>query len=188
MSESLHAARAAAPGDLAVLRRRAAALARVPAGKRTEHTTPALLFRLADEVYAIDATIVLQVHVLRDMTPLAGARAPLFGITHWRGMVLTILDLREQLGVRPRGLTDLGRVIVVGDARQPFGILADAAQDFIDLDETKVRPLPADEAAGRALIRGITDDAVLVLDPQAVLRVGRSAATADDATRPRRLK
>lgn len=182
MSESLQAARAAAPEDVPVLRRRAAALARVPRRERSEHTIPALVFRLADERYAIDANIVLQVHVLRDMTPLAGGRAPLFGITHWRGMVLTILDLREQLGVRPHGLTDLGRVIVVGDARQPFGILADAAQDFVDLDETTVRPLPADEAAARALIRGITDDAMLVLDTQAVLGLGRSAATAADAS------
>jgi purine-binding chemotaxis protein CheW len=182
MSESLHAARAAAPADVEVLRRRAAELARVPAAGRTGNTIPAVIFHLADENYAIDARVVLQVHVLQDLTPLAGARPPLFGITHWRGMVLTILDLREQLGVRPRGLSDLSRVIVVGDGRRAFGILADAARDVIDLDDVTVRPLPADEAAGRTLIRGITDDAVLVLDTSAVLRAGHAAATAEDVT------
>lgn len=182
MSEALHAARAPAPADVALLRRRAAELARAPVPAGMRQSTPVLIFRLSDERYAIDASIVLQVHVLRDMTPLAGARPPLFGITHWRGAVLTLLDLREQLGVRPHGLTDLGRVIVVGDARQPFGILADAAVDFVDLAEVAVRAVPADEQAGRILIRGITDDAVLVLDAPAVLRAGRSATMAGNAT------
>src|SRR5690606_6767017 len=102
---------------------------------------------------------------------------PLFGITHWRGLVLTIVDLRDQLGVRARGVTDLSRVIVIDGGRQPFGILADAATEMIELDNAAVRPLPSEEAAARRLVRGITDDAILVLDTDAVLRSGRTAAT-----------
>ena len=180
MTEALNAARAAAPEHVDVLRRRAAALARVPTATRSMETTPAVIFELADETYAIDARVVLQVHVLRELTPFAGARPPLFGITHWRGTVLTILDLREQLGVRLRGVTDLSRVIVIDGGRNEFGILADAARDFVDLEETVIRPLPADEAAARPLLRGITDDAVLVMDTDAVLKAGRAASKRDD--------
>lgn len=179
MAESLNAARTPAPEDVEVLRRRAAALARVPAATRQADTTPAVIFELADEVYAIDARIVLEVHVLRELTPFAGASAPLFGITHWRGSILTILDLREQLGVRSRGVTDLSRVIVVDGGRTPFGILADAARDFIDLQESGIRSLPADEGSARRLLRGMTDDAVLVMNTDAVLDVGRAALVRD---------
>lgn len=183
MGESLNAARAAARSDVEVLRSRTAALARVPRMQRSTEAMPAVVFQLADERYAIDARIVLEVHVLRELTPLAGARPPLFGITHWRGSVLTILDLREQLGVRARGVTDLSRVIVVDAGRVAFGILADAARDVIDLEDTVVRPLPADEAAARSLLRGMTDDAVLVMDTDAVLAAGRAATTHDDTGR-----
>lgn len=182
MAESPGSARAAAPSDIDVLRRRAAALARVPRTQRSREAIHAVVFQLADESYAIEARVVLQVHVLRELTPLAGARPPLFGITHWRGGVLTILDLRDQLGVRARGLTDLSRVIVIDGDRQPFGILADAARDFIDLQETRVRPLPADEAAARPLLRGMTDDAVLVMDTVAVLNAGSTVGTQDHRT------
>ena len=181
-NESLTAARLAAPGHVDILRKRAAQLARVPASDRAAEAMPAVVFELADERYAIDARIVLQVHVLRQLTPLAGARPPLFGITHWRGMVLTILDLRAELGVRSSGVTDLSRVLVIDGGRNPFGILADAARDFIDLAQTTVRPLGAEEAAARTLLRGITDDAVLVMDPDAVLAAGRAVA-ADDTGR-----
>lgn len=183
MSESVSAARAAAPSDIDVLRRRAAALARVPYTTRAREATHAVVFELADESYAIDARAVLEVYVLRELTPLAGARPPLFGITHWRGAVLTILDLRDELGVRAHGVTDLSRVLVIDGGRQPFGILTDAARDFIDLDETLIRPLPADDAAARPLLRGMTDDAVLVLDTDAVLEAGNRVAAPDHRTR-----
>ena len=183
MGESLNSARLAAPGHVDVLRKRAAELARVPTAGRMSQAVPAVIFELADERYAIEARIVLQVHVLRELTPLAGARPPLFGVTHWRGMVLTILDLRAELGVRSRGVTDLSRVLVIDGGRQPFGILADAARDFIDLAQTTVRPLGAEEATTRTLLRGITDDAVLVLDADAVLAVGRAVAKPDDMGR-----
>lgn len=173
------AQRSPADAHVAELRRRAAALARVPGRQSRQDVTPVVIFQLADEQYALAASVVLQVHVLRDLTPLAGARAPLFGITHWRGSVLTILDLRAQLGVRTHGVTDLSRVIVVDGPRQPFGILADAARDFIDLNESDVRPLPP-EMAERGLLRGMTDDAILVMDTDAVLAAGRMVAEPDE--------
>jgi purine-binding chemotaxis protein CheW len=180
MTESLNAARSAAVADVARLRRRALALARVPPRLGLTGARPAVVFELADEHYAIDARIVLEVHVLRDLTPLAGARPPLFGITYWRGTVLTILDLRERLGVRSRGVTDLSRVVVIDGGRHPFGILADAARDIIDLELATIRSLPEDEAAARDLVRGITDSAVLVMDTDAVLKAGHAAARHDD--------
>ncbi|HEX2166147.1 MAG TPA: chemotaxis protein CheW [Longimicrobiales bacterium] len=182
MAESLNSERAASAADIDVLRRRAAQLARVPAAQRSAESTPAVVFQLADERYAIDARVVLEVHVLRELTPLAGARPPLFGITHWRGSVLTILDLREVLGVRARGVTDLSRVIVIDSGRRPFGILADAARDVMDLEETEILPLPGGEAAARSLLRGMTDDAVLIMDTDAVVAAGRAAASHDDNT------
>jgi purine-binding chemotaxis protein CheW len=152
--------------------------------QRTEVTTPFVVFQLGGEEYAIDARVVLQVIVLRDMTPLPGARAPLFGVTHWRGDVLTILDLRELLGVRPRGVTDLSRVVVVGGQAAPFGILADAAREFLDIAESAIHDLPPDERARRALVRGITQDAVLIMDTDGLLgRYGSGRTNEDKALR-----
>jgi purine-binding chemotaxis protein CheW len=169
-NDSHAAARAPARDDIDVLRERAAALARVPRMARSTTLMPTVVFQLSDELYAIDARVVLQVIALRDLTPLPGARAPLFGVTHWRGDVLTILDLRDLLGVRQRGVTDLSRVVVVDGGRAPFGILADAARDFIDIDVSSLSGLPDEDRARRELVRGITHDAVLVLDTDGLLR------------------
>src|SRR5690606_38876046 len=146
--------------------------------EREAETITAVVFRLADEYYALDARVVLEVHVLRDLTPLAGARAPLFGVTHWRGGVLTILDLRDQLGVRSGGLSDLSRVIGVDGGRHAFGILADAASDIIEVDEQLIRTVGED--VERRLVRGLTPEAIMVMDTDAILAAGREATQRDD--------
>lgn len=181
MSE-ISATRAPSEEHVTLLRARAADLARVSRAERDKTTTASVLFLLGGETYALAASVVHQVIVLRDLTPLPGARAPLFGLTHWRGDVLTILDLRADLGVRPRGVTDLSRVIVVDGGVSPFGILVDAARDFVDIAETAIRPLPSEEMSQRRLVRGMTDDAVLVIDVEALLQSFGNRRSTDVST------
>lgn len=152
-----------------LLRRRAAALARVPYRGRAGTAVDMILFSLGDERFAIPAACVLQVAVLKEFTPLPGAPPPLFGVTHWRGEVLTILDLRELLGVRVHGLTDLGRVLVIDGPDRLFGIVADAVSDMKEINSQDVRPLPEDGSGG-SLLRGATREGLLVIDSTVLLR------------------
>lgn len=173
---SSDAARAPRPEHHRLLKRRAAALARVPPGEGGENVLPMVMFTLGDETYALDARVVLQVVVLRELTPLPSAPAPLFGVTQWRGDVLTILDLRAALGVNVRGVTDLARVVVVNGHDRVFGILADAAREVMDIGIEAIRPLRAADAERGSLLDGITDDGVLIIDSTALLRAYGTAA------------
>jgi purine-binding chemotaxis protein CheW len=164
----LAGARAPLPEDVALLRQRAAQLARAPTIVGDTPRTRSLVFRLGGEDYALASAVTLQVAVLRELTPLPRGAAPLFGVTHWRGEVLTILDLREVLGARVRGVTDLSRVVVIDGTDRVFGIIADAVTDMIDIDEEDVRPLPAEDGRG-SLLRGMTGTGVLVVDADALV-------------------
>jgi purine-binding chemotaxis protein CheW len=161
------AGRAPLPEHVPLLRTRAAALARAQAVERTGESLHVLVFGLGGERYAIEGACVLQVGVLREMTPLPGAAAPLFGITHWRGEVLTLLDLRDVFGARTSGVTDLGRFLVVDGPDRRFGIVVDAVMDARDVAAHDVRPLPGDDA--RSLLRGMTDEGVLIIDSAALM-------------------
>lgn len=149
-----------------LLRRRAASLARVPREDRPRDVFAAIVFSLGGEQWALAAASVLQVFVLRELTPLPGATAPLFGMTQWRGGLLVLLDLREELGIRAPGLTDLGRVLVVEGRDHPVGIVADATSDMIEIDTAGIRSMPG--STGR-LVRGMLDTGVVVLDADALL-------------------
>lgn len=171
--QQLTAARAPRPEHVEVLRSRAADLARPVKPPRADDVNAAIIFELGGQRYAVVAKAVLQIVALRELTPLPSAPLPLFGLTQWRGDVLTVLDVREILGVSRRGLPDLGRVIVVDGHDRVFGILADAARDVRDIDFGDVQPLPADDADHGRLVSGITDDGVLVIDSDALRGLGR---------------
>ena len=155
----------------AVLEQRARLLARPAAPPPSGDTLELITFTLANETYALESRYVLEVFRLADLSPLPGAEPPVRGVTGWRGGLLTILDLRPVLGLSVAALNDLSRVIVLGENRAAFGILADAVRDVVTLPASEVREPPEGVAAQRMYLRGITGEAVLVLEARALLRL-----------------
>lgn len=154
-----------------VLEERARALARPVAVPPAGETLEVITFRLVNETYAIESRHVMAVFRLTDLSPLPGAAPPVFGVTAWRGELLTILDLRAALGLSATALNDLSWVIVLGEDRPTVGILADAVLELIPLPASEVRALPDPVAAQRDLLRGVTADAVLVLAGERIVRL-----------------
>lgn len=153
-----------------VLEERARALARPAARAQAGDAVEVITFTLADETYAIESRYVLAVFRLAELSRLPGAAPPVFGVTAWRGELLTILDLRPLLGLSVVALNDLSRVIVLGEDRPAFGILADAVQDLVTLPAAELRALPEGVAAQREFLRAVTANATLVLDGERLLR------------------
>ena len=161
------------PADAAaVLQERARRLAaRGRAGVAAPGSTLDLVvFRLAGERCAIESSSILHIFPLVDIARLPGALPPLFGVTVWRGDLLVVADLRAALGMSGAALNDLARVLVL-DGSTRFGVLVDAVEDLVRVPAAGVRTPPAGIAARRDLVRGITDDAVIVLDGRAVTRL-----------------
>jgi purine-binding chemotaxis protein CheW len=169
---TLSGATSTAPEQVrAVLEERARALARPVGTAAPIDELEAVTFALANERYAIESRYVFEVFRLEDLSPLPGAEPPVFGVTAWRGELLTILDLRGALGLSVTALHDLSRVIVLGEERPAFGILADAVHELVTLPAAQVREPPEGVAAKREYLRGVTADAVLVLDAEQLLRI-----------------
>ena len=156
-----------------MLEQRARDLARpvesVSEGPRLEVVT----FSLSNEVYAVESRYVLEVFPLRELVPLPGAPPPVFGVTVWRGDLLTILDLRSVLGLPVAALDDLSRVLVLGAEHAAFGVLADAVRELVTIAASDVRepPVGGKTRARRDYLQGVTPDAVLVLDGQRLVRL-----------------
>jgi purine-binding chemotaxis protein CheW len=146
-------------------------------------------FALARERWLLDARHVLAAFRLATLTPLPGAVAPVVGLTAWRGLVLTLVDLRRTVGAQATGLDDLATVLVVGEGeRAVAGILADVVHGVATLDPARpLRPPPPARSALPGVITGVTDDARLVLDGTrllALLEEPRALPAARDDARP----
>ena len=156
-------------GRREVLDQRARVLARVPEEPpRAGEVLELVGFVLAGERYGIESRFVREVARLSRFTPVPGTPAFVLGVTNLRGEILALFDLRHLLGVVTEGVTDLGRIVVLGEHRREFGLLADAASEILWVPGASLAQ-PA-TTWGRTYVRGVSPDGVIVLSGEALLR------------------
>jgi purine-binding chemotaxis protein CheW len=158
-----------------VMEERARALARVPPREpAAAEVLEVVTFTLANERYAIETRHVREVVRFTDFTPVPGAPDFLVGLLNLRGEILAVFDLRKFFGVADTGLTDLSRVIVLGNERPELGVLADAAEEVTILRTDEVFAPPGSVAGiGREYLRGVTKAGRILLDGLALLQASR---------------
>lgn len=126
-------------------------------------------FHLAGERFALATRYLVEVGRRARLTALPGAAPPLHALTAWRGELLTVFDLAALLGLGPPPAAERGWLLVLGEERPRFGVLADALGEFRTLSPRALGPAPTGE--GSPYLLGLADDALVVLDGDALLRI-----------------
>jgi purine-binding chemotaxis protein CheW len=154
-----------------ILRARARALAQKP-GKpaEPEDYLEVLEFSLAHERYALEISFVREVYPLKELTPLPGTPPFILGIINVRGQILSVMDLKRFFNLPQKGLSDLNKVIILRRGRLEVGLLADAvtAVRSVPLPEVQTT-LPTLEGLSPDNLRGITSEALIILDAEKIL-------------------
>jgi purine-binding chemotaxis protein CheW len=159
----------------ALLEERTRLLARVPPQPTADGAVLLVVsFRLAGESYALETRYLREVQRLTDYTPLPGAPAFVVGVLNLRGEILAVFDPRPLLGLAADAPGEQTRVLVLGVDRPEYGLLVDAAEEIRNLPERDLyQPPDSITGAGREYLRGITQEALIVLDGAVLLRDGR---------------
>lgn len=149
-----------------LLDERAKSLARAgeeaDAGERIELFT----FELEGEWYAVETRYVREVCRPPECTPVPGAADFLTGVVNLRGEVLAVVDLARALGL-PAGPQPSAWLIVLGIERAEFGFCCGEVGEVRMLAVDTLHAASGNAAA--ACLRGVTADALLVLDGAALL-------------------
>jgi purine-binding chemotaxis protein CheW len=156
-----------------ILQERARQLARPLAtiGNRdvsSANETSLLVVRLGEERASIALDHIIEVYRSGELTPIPGAQAPVVGLIAWRGRVLTVLDIAHTRG-RPIAVTDATRILVIGQRTASFGIIADEVEDVQELNTQEAVPIEDISPSRREFVRGVTADALVVLDAAALI-------------------
>jgi purine-binding chemotaxis protein CheW len=156
----------------AILEERARKEAQSPAAPAAAGVVlEAVVFALGNEKYALETRFVREVVRLSDYTPLPGSPPFLLGVLNLRGEILAVMDLRSFFGIAEQAQTESSRVLVLGTERAEFGLLADAAHEVCRLRQDEVLEPPGSVAGpGREYVRGVTKEALVVLDGAVVLQ------------------
>jgi len=133
-----------------------------------------LEFLLSGETYAIEASFIAEIFPLVDFTPLFCTPLFVAGIINVRGRIVSIVDIRRFFDLPIVGLSNLNRVIVVGDGKMEFGILADSIIGMRSLPQLDLQPaLPTLTGIREEFLRGVTADRLVLLDMGTILADGR---------------
>lgn len=129
-----------------------------------------VVFRIAEERYAVEARFLIEATRSFHVAVIPGAEPPLLGITAWRGGLLTLFDIRRILGLAAASAGDASRMLVLGEGQPAFGILVDAVEGLAEVQVSEIRPLPGKVHDGGGFLRGTTSEAVLVLSELDLIR------------------
>ena len=157
---------------LAILAARARALARhPPAPLAASAVLEVVTFWLDGEQYGLETQYVWEVIRLEALTPVPGSPARLAGVTNLRGEVLPVADWRGLSSPAAQSLPLDGRVLVLGQTQPELGWLSEQVDEILRLRKEDLLDVPAGVSeTRRPFLRGVTAQALSVLDGAALLR------------------
>jgi purine-binding chemotaxis protein CheW len=168
--------------DLAAMEKRTRELARV----RTVHLQRAgrlelVTFRLAGESYAVETRYVHEIMPVKELSEVPLTPEFLRGVTNLRGEILPVFDLGRLLGLGHLQREKTPLLIVLGETHPQFGFVADAVEQVTTLEAPALTSCATSfGSAGHEIVRGVTANALIILDGPALLSDDRLAGEQGD--------
>jgi purine-binding chemotaxis protein CheW len=134
-----------------------------------------IAFELAGTTYAVPSSVVQQVEMIEQITPVPNAPPAVEGVVYSRGQVIPAVSLRSRFGFEkiPIGLRT--RLIVVNIGDRTVGLIVDTAREFISIAPNTIQA-PNDTISGMSgkYLKGIAtmaDRIILILDLEQVINL-----------------
>ena len=132
-------------------------------------------FHLGGEQFAVEAKQVLEVLRAPAYFPVPLAPGSVKGLMNLRGQVLTVLDIRGQLGLAPQPENQPAMELILKVQGERIALEVDAVGDVFDVDpDSFEEPPPTLQGKARELIQGafkLKDRLLLVLDLEKTAQV-----------------
>lgn len=127
-------------------------------------------FSLFPEKYAVEAEFVKEVLTLKEITPIPGLPDWVFGVTNYRGSIISIINLKVLFALKEKGLTEMNKAILLSNGKMEFGLVADSitGSHSVIKDELAAPPLNLSEIGSEFMV-GITKNSAILLDAAKML-------------------
>lgn len=109
-------------------------------------TNQYLTFKLDNDLFAVDVEKSREVLDFAEVTRVPQTPDYMLGVINLRGSVVPVINLRRKFGMQEAERTVDTCIIVmeinVNDDKVVIGIVADAVQEVLDLDDSQIEPPP----------------------------------------------
>ncbi len=132
-------------------------------------------FYLDGQLFGVDAQSVQEVIRYQVMTRVPKAPSAVSGLINLRGRIVTAIDLRTRLGIKPRAADTLPMNVVVHNDEGAVSLLVDQIGDVIEVEaENFETPPDTLQGPSRKLVKGaykLDGHLLLLLDCDVAVQV-----------------
>jgi purine-binding chemotaxis protein CheW len=122
-------------------------------------------FELGMERYAIDTLLLKEVLITRKIYDLPGTPGYILGVINLRGIIVTVIDLKEFLQLKYKGINDSTSIVVVESHGNAVGFVVDRINGIKNIGlEITERSKPKFQHIKEEYLMGVTGETVVVLD------------------------
>ncbi len=138
-----------------------------------------LVFVCGPDRFAVALESVAEVFRPVSVTPAPRAIAPLWGLTSWRGSILSVIVIGECLPAQGSGVM----ITLAAGPRVIAGLWVDEVEGETAIGKGEIHPPPVATGMRDSLVSGVTSDATSVFDAESLARLldGRTRERDRDA-------
>ena len=156
-----------------ILRQRAKTLAEPIKEALSEWTNDhqeTLCFSLKNELYSIDIQYITESLRLHELIPIPGTSSLLTGITHIRGRIIPVVNLKAFFHLGQQGIPASPTVVILSKNQTEVAILVDDISGTRWISASAIKPPPS-TVQGISLehIQGITADGIILIHGERLL-------------------
>lgn len=107
-----------------------------------EEKRPLIIFRLLRSYYGVEISKIKEILKRPKITPIPFGPPFISGVTHFRGNILSVTNLKRILGLTGKEGVEETRIIVVESGSLETGILVDEVVDSVEVPIREIDPLP----------------------------------------------
>jgi purine-binding chemotaxis protein CheW len=101
-----------------------------------------IVFQLGEEEYGISVEEVQSIEKIQHITRVPGVKEYVKGVINLRGVIIPIIDLRTRFKLQEQLNHELTRIIMIRFNDIEAGLIVDAANDVVDIDEKTIASVP----------------------------------------------
>lgn len=101
-----------------------------------------IVFQLKEKEYAIPVEQVQSIEKVQHITRVPGVASYIKGVINLRGVVAPIIDLRNRFGLGEADYSEHTRIIIAVLDQYEIGLIVDAANDVLDIQQDSIEPPP----------------------------------------------
>ena len=108
---------------------------------KSKSTVRYSLFNLSGQLFGIEIGYIKRIIALPKVTRLPNVGDFVEGVYSLRGLIVTLINLRQLLGIDEKSAGKTDRVILVEYQGDIFSFCVDEIKDFIDIPPDNIQPL-----------------------------------------------